>query len=162
MTRFASPVTNFAAADAFLGSKDWRTIGHNTAIRRVGPTTIAARYHDTDVVLYHEDGRVTFSTGGWMSTTTKVRLNALSACSIWSEGDGDWAIMGPTGDSARFEDGVTLDAEGTFQNWKEARYLLRELRARRMAALDAARTEPFEGVGDATRTYLASYYGLSK
>jgi hypothetical protein len=137
MTRFASPVTSFAAADAFLGSKDWRTIGHNTAIRRVSPDRIAARYHYTDVVTYHQDGRITFSTGGWMSVTTKVRLNALSPCQVWSEGDGDWAIQGPTGDAARFEDGVTMDAEMTFQNWKEARFLLRESRARRMAVLDA-------------------------
>lgn len=137
MTRFAAPVTSFATADAFLGEKDWRSIGHNTAIRRVNSTTIAARYHYTDVVTYHEDGRVAFSTGGWMTSTTKVRLNALSACTIYSV-DGVWEIIAPYGaDGAVFEDGVVLDAEGTFQNWKEARALLRASRARRLEIKDA-------------------------
>jgi hypothetical protein len=132
MTTFASPVTSYGAAALFLGDTEWRKIGHNTSIRRVSPTTIAARYHYTDVITYHEDGRITFTTGGWMSVTTKVRLNALSPCQVWSEGDGDWAIQGPTGDSARFEDGITMDSELTFQNWKEARFLLRASRARRL------------------------------
>jgi hypothetical protein len=136
MTQFASPVTSFGAAENFLGGKDWRAIGHNTAIIRRSETTIAVLFHSTDVVTFHLDGRVTFNTGGWESVTTKVRMNALSPCSVWSEG-GTWAIMGPSGDSARFEDGVTLDAAGTFQNWKEARFLLRESRARRLAIKDA-------------------------
>ena len=136
MTRFASPVTSFAAAERFLEAgrdPSWRSIGHNTVVHRKSDGTIAILFHSTNVVIFHQDGRITFNTGGWWSVTTKVRLNEFSPCSVWSEGDGDWAIMGPTGDGARFEDGVTMGADGTFQNFKEARFLLRESRARRLA-----------------------------
>lgn len=137
MTRFASPLRTFGDARCFLGNSDSKRIGHNTDVVRRADDRIAVRYHSTDVITYHSDGRIAFSTGGWYSVTTKVRLNALSPCSVYSEGAGDWAITGPTGDSARFEDGIVLDSELTFQNWKEARFLLRESRARR-AALEVA------------------------
>jgi len=137
MTRFASPVTSFGAAGRHLGSRDSRPIGHNTSVERLSETRIAIRFHSTNVITFHMDGRITFDTGGWWSVTTKVRLNSLSPCQIWSEGDGDWAIQGPTGDGARFEDGITMGADGTFQNWKEARALLRASRARRFAIKDA-------------------------
>jgi len=152
MARFTDTVTSFEDAEAFLaGGRDphYRVIGHNTAVIRVTRAAIAIRYHSTNVITYHRDGRVSFRTGGWYSVTTKDRLNALSPCRVWSE-KGDWAIdvylgNGIAGDSARFEDGVTLGADGTFQEWKAARWAIKH-------ALPAT---------PETATYLAGYYGLA-
>ena len=126
-------VTSYTEAETFLeGGRDasWRTIGHNTVVHRLSDGSIAILYHSTNVVVYHQDGRIVFRTGGWYSVTTKVRLNEYSPCRIWSD-RGEWSIdlylgNGRAGDSARFEDGVTLGADRTFQGWKADRWALRQ------------------------------------
>ena len=125
-----SSVTTFSEASEFLaGGRDpsWRKIGHNTVVHRKSDGSIAVLFHSTNVVTFHKDGRITFNTGGWWSVTTKVRLNEFSPCRVWSEGGGEWGIDVLGGDSAKFEDGVTLGADGTFQDHKAARWAALEV-----------------------------------
>lgn len=51
--------------------------GVATSVRHEGGKIIV-RYHYTDVVTIHKDGRVTLDTGGWFTATTKVRMNQAS------------------------------------------------------------------------------------
>lgn len=45
---------------------------------------MAVRLHNTDVVTYHPDGTATLYTGGWMTVTTKDRINAWSPARVSS------------------------------------------------------------------------------
>lgn len=149
LTMTHATVTNYSEAETFLeGGRDpsWRKISHNTVVHRKSHGSIAILYHSTDVITYHMDGRIVFRTGGWYSLTTKVRLNEFSPCRVWSD-KGTWEIdlylgNGRAGDSALFEDGVTLGADRTFQDWKASRW---------------ARLHPKPSEGP---TFLAGYYGL--
>lgn len=65
------------------------------------------RYHDTDVVMVHGDGRVTLRTGGWFTATTKVRMN--QAANQFGLGfqvgqkDGKWSVRCNNGAVVPFE-----------------------------------------------------------
>ncbi len=115
-------------------NKDSRPIACNTRIETRDGDAIAVLYHSTDVVTYYPDGTVVLNSGGWQTYTTKDRFNRFSPMQVWSEGSGIWAAeTGP--DSARFEDGLTMSPDGTFQDWKADRYAGRK-------AEEALRTGP--------------------
>ena len=46
-----------------------------TTIKRDDDGTLRVRYHSTDVVTLYNDGRLVLDHGGWMTSTTKVRMN---------------------------------------------------------------------------------------
>ncbi len=126
MARMTTQLTGFADALTFLDGATSRTLGHNTTVHQVGPTTIAVRYHATNIVEFHQDGPIFLTTGGWMTSTTKQRLNdIMPGVSVWSEGD-SWGIA-TRRDSARFSDGMWIDQDGTFQTWKAMRWAGRRL-----------------------------------
>lgn len=78
MARLSLSTASYAAAQAALGSRDSKRIGHNTTVHRLyGSTGYAVRYHSTDILTMRDDGSVELSTGGWDTITTKTRLNAL-------------------------------------------------------------------------------------
>lgn len=56
-----------------IGKKNIRHIANNTWVYdHEGDTTY--RLHETDVVTYHSDGRITVNSGGWLSKTTADRI----------------------------------------------------------------------------------------
>lgn len=82
MAHLDLPTATFAAADAKLGGRDSRRIGHNTTLERRhrrgdGSRTIAVRYHATDIVTFSADGWLTINTGGWDTVTTWQRIGAI-------------------------------------------------------------------------------------
>lgn len=89
-------------------------VGNPTRVYRV-PNMIATdvledqqqlrvRYHWTDVVTYDKPGeyapgvfRVSVSAGGYLTATTKARINQFSPARVWaSKRDGGWWIEWPT------------------------------------------------------------------
>jgi hypothetical protein len=52
-----------------------RPVENNTTIIRRDNGDLAVRLHDTDVVTYHADDSVTLDSGGWLTVTTKDRMN---------------------------------------------------------------------------------------
>lgn len=48
---------------------------HATNVLRDGTGRIIVRYHSTDVVTVEPDKRIVLNTGGWMTATTKLRMN---------------------------------------------------------------------------------------
>lgn len=84
-----------------------RKLTHNTyAIRHA--TNFTIRYHSTDILTFHPDGRVVFNTGGWRTSTTKQRLNRFGpqGVSIYQR-DFEWFIAAD-GQTEEFFDGLTL------------------------------------------------------
>lgn len=112
----------YEQAAAFLAagrSKTYRPLpGRSTSIIRVDDTTIAIRYHDTNVVTYFASGDVRLESGGWRTLTTKDRMCEYSPASIWQE-RGLWYVApghryAPTRDSMHvlYVDGLVVTASG--------------------------------------------------
>lgn len=67
--------TNYTEAAELLGSKDSRKIAHNTYLERLDADTIGVRLHSTYVVRFNADGTTRLDSGGWLTVTTKERMN---------------------------------------------------------------------------------------
>ncbi len=69
-------MTTYADLDAKLTGRcsQSRKVANNTYAERRGDD-IAIRLHATDVVTFHRDGTITLNTGGWVTVTTKARIN---------------------------------------------------------------------------------------
>lgn len=82
-------------------------LAHNTTIRHEGGDVIV-RLHHTDILTVHPDDSFTLNTGGWETTTTKQRLNALlpRGYRIFSNSF-KWYVSTPSGEIP-FYDGMTL------------------------------------------------------
>ena len=68
-----------------------RKLANNTKLYRLNDTTIAVKLHNTDVITYHEDGRIVFDSGGWKTPTTKERMNTYSPARV-CQSKGMWDI----------------------------------------------------------------------
>jgi len=49
-----------------------------TSVKRDADGTLRVTYHHTHVVTVDSNGRITLDHGGWMSATTKTRMNQAS------------------------------------------------------------------------------------
>lgn len=74
-------IDNYRTAADMLGNHNERTIAHNTRLVRRGDD-VAVRYHATDIVTYHADGRITLDTGGWDTMTTISRMHAMTPATV--------------------------------------------------------------------------------
>jgi hypothetical protein len=68
-------VTAYDEAAETLGKRQSRKVGNNTYLRRRDEHTIAVKLHATDVVVFNSDGTVTLHDGGYLTPTTKDRIN---------------------------------------------------------------------------------------
>jgi len=65
--------------------KDRRKIANNTYLERRANGNIALRLHNTDVLTFSPNGDVRFDSGGWLTVTTKQRMNEFQdVAKIWS------------------------------------------------------------------------------
>lgn len=90
---------------------NYRTLMNNTVAIRHDDDSISVRLHNTDVLTYHENGLVTYGTGGWYTVTTKDRFNRYgpNGFSVYSDRK-VWYIY-YAGERSRFFDGITVDPE---------------------------------------------------
>jgi len=104
-----------------------RKVGNNTYLERRPGGDIAVRLHQTDVVTFHADGTATLDSGGWLTVTTKSRMNdylpgGISLGSVkgrWFltyaghhtyDADGNYlAYVKSERPSVPFADGITID-----------------------------------------------------
>lgn len=118
---------NYTDADALCrrggkadGEKvDARTIANNTRIIRCnahlpcgGGEHFHVKLHDTNILTYWADGRVSYDSGGWLTMTTKERMNrfgpdSLTITSDYEHRSGRWLIS-LDGTTTPFVDGITL------------------------------------------------------
>ena len=100
---------NYTEASEKLGTRDSRKVANNTYLKREPETKdIHVKLHDTNVVTYHEDGSVTFNSGGWRTMTTADRMRNWGPFR-WGGLQSDrgvWTILGHL-----FFDGITFDKD---------------------------------------------------
>jgi hypothetical protein len=80
-------VKSYSEAAEYLAggrSKTDRPLANNTRLVKRGENSIAVILHGTDVVTFHHDGRITLTTGGWNTVTTKDRINTYSPARVGS------------------------------------------------------------------------------
>ena len=70
---------DFESASKLLTGRNaqWRKLDNNTYLERRG-NDIAVRLHNTDVVIFHEDGCTVFDSDGWRTRTTQDRMRKFS------------------------------------------------------------------------------------
>jgi hypothetical protein len=81
---------NFAEANCILGNRDSLRLGNNTyLVSRFSPEEndkhIAIRLHNTDIVKFYSNGRITLHTGGYQTVTTKERMNHFIAGRVYQK-----------------------------------------------------------------------------
>lgn len=85
---------------------------------------IALKLVNTDVVTYYPDGRIVLNSGGWLTATTKKRMNDYQEEAIIYQEKGQWFAItrDPTGngwalddDPVPFADGITFWPDGTIE-----------------------------------------------
>jgi hypothetical protein len=87
-----------------------RTVANNTTARVMSEGMVAIKLHDTDIVTVFNDGRMILNSGGWLSSTTKERINRYSNAGI-SQKNSIWYMR----DGSLFYDGMVIDVDGTPQ-----------------------------------------------
>lgn len=91
----------------------WHKIAHNTWADRNG-ASVWVKYHSTIIAAIHEDGSVTVNTGGYQTSTTKTRLNALlPGRTVIFQKDWRWYFYGGDRGEARYQDYATVHPDGS-------------------------------------------------
>ncbi len=103
-------------------NKTSRAVENNTRIEKRGDD-YAVVLHGTDVVTYHKDGSATLNSGGWLTVTTKDRMNGYlgNRARVYSK-RGVWFVFTRDGGTfdwdggVRYFDGIRIASDGTILN----------------------------------------------
>jgi hypothetical protein len=109
----ASGLTYKGAAE-LLGKRDTRKLANNTYLERRDETTIAIRYHATDVVTFTPRS-IVLDSGGWHTKTTWERMD-YSAVRVAGGKSGVVVLLAGEsweGGGHPYYDGIRLNADGT-------------------------------------------------
>ena len=115
MAKMKATPRTYAQAAEYLAGRDSVKLGNNTWLVRLDCDRIAVRLHDTYIVQFWPDGRVTLHTGGYYSVTTKERLNQFITGRVYAHKYA-WYYRLPhqTGDTGRadviFFEGMDVSA----------------------------------------------------
>ena len=128
------------ANDKLTGrNHDRRKIGNNTYLER-RDDDIALRLQNTDILLYHPDGKITLNSGGWRTVTTKARINEFlpAEWSLWQERGVWYLAYGNSYQShhkvAVYDDGTVLSPDGTYTGAESLSVVESKLKLRRRVA----------------------------
>ena len=92
-------------------SKVDRNIMNNTVVRyEEDDDTYIIKYHNTDIITYHEN-HISIDTDGWETATTKLRLNTHTPFSFWQEKSIWYFSVPDTAGEYRYIDGLKFVAE---------------------------------------------------
>ncbi len=81
MAKLRATPKSYSEAAQYLAGRDSVKLGNNTWLVRMDDhanpklSQISVRLHNTYIVRFHLEGRVTLHTGGYRTATTKERLN---------------------------------------------------------------------------------------
>lgn len=120
MAKLKATPKSFAEAMQVLAGRDSIRLGNNTyleyhADRDGSRVYVAVRFHNTNVVIFHDDGRVTLHSGGYHTVTTKERINRFVDGRVFQK-DFDWFYAYPDVErggmrwstAADFEEGMVV------------------------------------------------------
>lgn len=96
---------------ALLNGRITKKVANNT-YARLDPDGVIVRLHGTDILTFRPNGEVVYNSGGWLTVTTKDRLNSFGADGIRiSQEAGRWSVyrIGHwDGALTDFYDGMTI------------------------------------------------------
>lgn len=109
-------VMTYSEAQAKLGTRDRRKLGNHTYLERRGADAIAVKFHRTDVLTFHADGRTVYQSGGWRTLTTKDRMREYGPLEVFAE-KGVWYVYRKGDFDTRwvYEEGLTVYADGRIE-----------------------------------------------
>jgi len=150
-----------------------------TQRQNAGGDAIALRLHNTDVVTFYPNGSLVLDSGGWLTPTTKERMNRVSTLRVWQErgqwyftwmSNPPWYAENP-GTAYLYADGVRLGPRGGVDGArkrnekqdKEAQALSRRVAkyAKAFAAALIAGDVPAPSGGDCWFCCMVTESGLS-
>lgn len=88
-----------------------KLIANNTVKYTKADGTVVIRLHRTDIITTTPDGTVILNSGGWLTPTTKGRLQIIGDWRI-SQHKGAWTLH-YRGKDYGWQDGITLHPDGT-------------------------------------------------
>lgn len=119
-------MATYESLKEYLGKKSERpgmhTKNNTRIVLRGGPQSgyrIGVIFHSTEVVTFHEDGRISMYTGGWWTSTTKSRINEyLPYPWVVYSMRGKWLLAKGWNDSDEylFHSGITIMPDGSVTN----------------------------------------------
>ena len=93
-----------------------KKLGNNTFEIAYPSQVKAIRYHHTDVITYQVNGDIILDSGGWLTPTTKERMNShLPAQWRINQINKVWYLANNS-HSYTFKDGITIHQDGTVSN----------------------------------------------
>ena len=108
--RKGSAMLTFEQCEKMTKKNGQKKIGCNTLLWRVSEDTFAVRYHWTEIVKIHRDGRWTVNNGGYITPTTKKRINQYSPARVFQK-DYSWYFQ--IGDKAiPYQNYAIFNADG--------------------------------------------------
>lgn len=89
-----------------------RPISNNTYVRRKENNNIAIKLHQTDIIVITPRDSIILNTGGWMTVTTKERMNTFTrrGISVWQENKIWYLVVDQ--EQYNFADGITITRNG--------------------------------------------------
>lgn len=103
---------NYNEAINILNGRTSRKLGNNTYLELNDDKSIGVRLHDTQVVVFYSKYAQLF-TGGWLTQTTKDRINNYSPNYI-SQKNSIWYMS----DGSLFYEGIKVDYQGKIKKPK--------------------------------------------
>jgi hypothetical protein len=89
-----------------LGKRSKKKLRLNTTLSQKDDNTYVVCFYNTDIVEIRDDGTYTLNHGGWMTVTTKARINEYSPGYI-SQKNGVWYL-----NSLPFKNGCCINLTG--------------------------------------------------
>lgn len=86
----------YASLCALLDGRDEVKMCYKTWAIRLDATTVAIRYHHTNIITYTDDGHVYLNNGGWYTRTTLFRMARATGLPVrqkdwtWYVGDEEY------------------------------------------------------------------------
>ena len=108
MARTKKDILSFLDKESF---KKARKIDNNTFQYFNSNNEKVIRLHDTDIIVFNNDGSITLNSGGWQTVTTKDRMNKFTSLNIYQE-KSIWYVI-DNGNTVPYKDGITFHVNGT-------------------------------------------------
>ena len=105
-----------SVCEGLLGNKYHKAVPsiRETWVHKYPAGSITIEYHRTEVVTFLANGGIILNSGGWLTTTTKARINAAlhnTGWRVWQDG-GVWYVGSvPKNAKYIFTDGMEVSGE---------------------------------------------------
>jgi hypothetical protein len=109
MAKLRATPKSYTEAATYLAGRTSVKLGNNTWLERLeGLQFIGVRLHNTYIVRFHYNGKVTLHTGGYYSVTTKERLNQFINGRVYQKAHQWYYVRHRLGLEQNFDEGMEV------------------------------------------------------